>query len=209
MATNFGIALTYPSVDADWPFFTLAVGHQNRMPFNQSIKIDGVPSEGNGVDLFVGQAIDDAAIYGYASTDDALSNGDIFAYGASLAWRTGLLLPDNDALYATAVQGNVTIDRSIERSGRLAETQIAFGSTFQDRWSIGATLGLPKVSFEEQSMHRESTVDVSSDLAQLAVGLILEHQWPRRFAALWWAVASVRCHACRGGLPNQEQTHLA
>ena len=166
VATNFGIALTYPSVDADWPFFTLAVGHQNRMPFNQSIKIDGVPSEGTVSDLFVGQAIDDAAIYGYASTDDALSNGDIFAYGASLAWRTGLLLPDNDALYATAVQGNVTIDRSIERSGRLAETQIAFGSTFQDRWSIGATLGLPKVSFEEQSTHRESTVDVSSDLAQ-------------------------------------------
>ena len=30
VASNFGVALTYPSVDADWPFFTLAVAHQNR-----------------------------------------------------------------------------------------------------------------------------------------------------------------------------------
>ena len=94
VAGNFGIALTYPSVDADWPFFTLAVGHQNRMPFTQRVEIDGVSTDNTVSDLFVSQALDDAAIYGYASTDEALSNGDIFGYTASLAWRTGLLLPD-------------------------------------------------------------------------------------------------------------------
>ena len=63
---NLGVALTYPSVDADWPFFTLAVGRQVRMPFNQRIFIEGVPSESTVSDLFVEQALDDAAIYGYA-----------------------------------------------------------------------------------------------------------------------------------------------
>ena len=110
------------------------------------------------------QALDDAAVYGYASTDDALDAGEIFGYGASLAWRTGLLLPDNDALYATAAEGNVTVDRTIERQGRLAETQIAFGTMFQDRVSIGATLGLPRVSFEESSTHRESVNAADADL---------------------------------------------
>ena len=166
VAGNFGIALTYPSVDADWPFFTLAVGQQNRTPFTQRVQIDGVTSANSVSDLFVAQALDDAAIYGYASTDEALSNGDIFGYGASLAWRTGLLLPDNDELYASAATGNVTVERSIERSGRLAETQIAFGTTFQERWSIGATLGLPKVSFEESSSHRELPNGAGSDLSQ-------------------------------------------
>ena len=61
---NLGVALTYPSVDADWPFFTLAVGRQVRMPFNQRIFIEGVPSESTVSDLFVQQALDDAAIYG-------------------------------------------------------------------------------------------------------------------------------------------------
>ncbi|MGB1384989.1 MAG: hypothetical protein ACPG66_05125 [Flavobacteriales bacterium] len=166
VASNFGVALTYPSVDADWPFFTLAVGHQNRMPFAQRIDLDGVPTGNSVSDLFVWQAIDDAGIYGYESTDDALSNGDIFAYGASLAWRTGLLLPDNDDLYASAVGGSVLVDRQIQREGRMAETQIAFGTTFQDKISIGATLGLPKVTFEEQSVHREAAVDAASDLRE-------------------------------------------
>ena len=168
VASNYGVALTYPSVDADWPFFTLAVGHQNRTPFAQKVEIDGV-STGNSVsDLFVSQALDDADVYGYPSTDDALDAGEIFGYGASLAWRTGLLLPDNDAIYATAAEGNVTVDRTIERQGRLAETQIAFGTMFQDRVSIGATLGLPRVSFEESSTHRESVNAADADLQDWA-----------------------------------------
>ena len=168
VASNYGVALTYPSVDADWPFFTVAVGHQNRTPFTQKIQIDGVNSSSSVSDLFVSQALEDADIYGYASTDDALSAGDIFGFGASLAWRTGLLLPDNDALYASAVEGNVTVDRTIERRGRLAETQIAFGTMFQDRISIGATLGLPRVSFEESSTHRESVNDADVELRDWA-----------------------------------------
>ena len=168
VASNYGVALTYPSVDADWPFFTLAVGHQNRTPFAQKVEIDGV-STGNSVsDLFVSQALDDADVYGYPSTDAALDAGEIFGYGASLAWRTGLLVPDNDALYATAAEGNVTVDRTIERQGRLAETQIAFGTMFQDRVSIGATLGLPRVSFEESSTHREAVNAAAADLQDWA-----------------------------------------
>ena len=161
---NLGVALTYPSVDADWPFFTLAVGRQVRMPFNQRIFIEGVPSESTVSDLFVQQALDDAAIYGYASTDEALGGGDIFPYSASLAWRTLLLLPDNDDIYATAVGGPVEVKRVIERSGRMWETQIGFGTCYRDRLSIGATLGLPKVEFEETSTHQETTVSAEDDL---------------------------------------------
>lgn len=75
-------------------------------------------------------------------------------------------MPDNDNLYASAVDGNVLVDRQIQREGRMAETQIAFGTTFQDKISIGATLGLPKVTFEEQSVHRETTIDVATDLRE-------------------------------------------
>ena len=83
--------------------FHVGGGTASAHAFNQRIFIEGVPSESTVSDLFVQQALDDAAIYGYASTDEALGGGDIFPYSASLAWRTLLLLPDNDDIYATAV----------------------------------------------------------------------------------------------------------
>lgn len=164
--SNVGIALTYPSVDADWPFFTVAFSHQNRMPFAQKVSVNGVPSESSLSALFVSQALDDAAIYGYESTDDALDNGDVFAYGASLAWRSGLLVPDNDELYASAVEGPVNVQRTIDRTGRMAETQIAFATAYQNKIYLGVTLGLPKVQFEERSVHQETPVSSGSELGQ-------------------------------------------
>lgn len=164
--SNVGIALTYPSVDADWPFFTVAFSHQNRMPFAQKVSVNGVPSESSLSALFVGQALDDAAIYGYESTDDALDNGDIFAYGASLAWRTGLLVPNYDELYASAVEGPVNVQRTIDRTGRMAETQIAFATAYQNKIYLGVTLGLPKVEFEERSVHQETPVASGAELGQ-------------------------------------------
>ena len=166
VGSSVGIALTYPSVDADWPFFTLAIGYQNRMPFGQNIELDEVTSEHSVSALFVDQALADAAEYGYASTDEALQDGIIFPYSASLAWRTGLLLESISEGYASAVDGNATFDRNIRREGRLAETQIAVGTSFRDRLSFGVTLGLPKVRFEEQSNHSESPVAPTSGLGQ-------------------------------------------
>ena len=78
VGSNIGVALTYPSVDADWPFFTLAVAHQNRNPFAQNINIEGVPADLSVSDVFVAQALDDAATYGFLNTDSALGDGIIF-----------------------------------------------------------------------------------------------------------------------------------
>lgn len=165
-ASNFGIALTYPSVDADMPFFTLALGRQNRMPFAQRIRIDGVQSSETVSEVFVAQAINDALEWGYVSTDEALTNGDIFPHSAALAWQTDVLLPDNDNVYTSAVNGPVQVTRLIEREGRMSETQIAFGSGFQEWFYFGATLGLPKVSFDERSTHSEAATLNESDLRE-------------------------------------------
>ena len=164
VGSNIGVALTYPSIDADWPFFTLAVAHQNRSPFDQSINIDGVPADLSVSDVFVTQALDDAATYGFLSTDSALGDGIIFPFGASLAWRAGLLQPDNATGYATLAGDNVLVDRTIDRTGRMAETQIGFGTMYQDRISFGLTLGIPKVEYEETSKHTEEVNAVSPTL---------------------------------------------
>ena len=164
IGSNIGVALTYPSVDADWPFFTLAVAHQNRSPFVQNINIQGVPANSSVSDLFVTQAQEDAALYGFLSTDSALGEGVIFPFGAALAWQSGLLEPDNASGYSTLAGDNVLVNRTIDRSGRLAETQIGFGTMYQDWISFGLTLGIPKVEYEETSKHTEEVNIVSNNL---------------------------------------------
>lgn len=164
IGSNIGVALTYPSVDADWPFFTLAVAHQNRNPFVQNINIQGVPANSSVSDLFVTQAQEDAAFYGFLSTDSALGEGVIFPFGAALAWQSGLLEPDNASGYSTLAGDNVLVNRTIDRSGRLAETQIGFGTMYQDWISFGLTLGIPKVEYEETSKHTEEVNIVSNNL---------------------------------------------
>ena len=164
--SNVGIALTYPSVDADWPFFTVAFSHQNRMPFAQKVSVNGVPSESSLSALFVGQAQNDALEFGHESTNDVLEYGDIFPYGACLAWRSGLLVHVNDELYASSVEGPVNVQRTIDRTGRMAETQIAFATAYQNKIYLGVTLGLPKVQFEERSVHQETPVASGAELGQ-------------------------------------------
>ena len=142
-------------IDADWPFFTLAVAHQNRTPFAQNINIAGVQADQSVSDVLA-QALDDADTYGYLSTDSALDAGIIF-HLSPLAWRTGLLEADNATGYATAAGDNVLVDRTIDRTGRLAETQIGFGTMFQDRLSLGLTLEFP-VEYDETSKHTKVNV---------------------------------------------------
>ena len=81
--TNIGIALSYPSVNPDWPVSTLAVTHTRRANYNQSIEIEDIPFENSLVSTFLGQA------QGYSPSDLNAT----FPFTAGLAWDTYLLDP--------------------------------------------------------------------------------------------------------------------
>lgn len=170
-ASNFGVALTYPSVNADWPFFTLAITHQNRQPFTQQIRVTDVNVPYSLSELFAIQANNHAIDHGVGDTESGLTYNEIFPFSAALAWNAyngdldmGLINPLGEDQFATAAEGAQNVSRTIDRTGRLAETQIAFGSAYQDVFFFGATVGIPSIEYVDQSNHIEENASPSAQL---------------------------------------------
>lgn len=157
---SLGVALTIPSVNPDWPFITLAVSHHKRAMFDQTLLLEDSEFQQSLLGVFQGLAT------GVHNAD--LNDGE-YPYNASLAWYTYLLDPDGEDNYnyvtPFATDDPVNVDRRIERSGTMGETQYSVGGTFREKISLGATLGTSKVYFSEESRHSETPLDPGTDLA--------------------------------------------
>lgn len=158
--TNLGIALSYPSVNPDWPVTTLAVTNTRRANYNERVRIDDAPLDGTLLDVFLGEAM--------GANPDELYNLSPFA--SSLAWETYLLNPhpnNNPTDYISEIpSGGAYATKIIERSGHLNETNIGLGSGFQERLYIGASIGIVSVEFDEKAIHNERPRIDSLELAE-------------------------------------------
>lgn len=158
--TNLGIALSYPSVNPDWPITTLAVTNTRRANYNERVRIDDAPLDGTLLDVFLGEAM--------GANPDELYN--LSPFTSSLAWETYLLNPhpnNNPTDYISEIpSGGAYATKIIERSGHLNETNIGLGSGFQERLYIGASIGIVSVEFDEKAIHNERPRIDSLELAE-------------------------------------------
>ena len=158
--TNFGIALSNPSVNPDWPVTTLAVTNTRRANYNERVRIDDAPLDGTLLDVFLDEAM--------GVNPDELY--DLSPFTSSLAWETYLLNPhpnNNPTDYISEIpSGGAYATKIIERSGRLNETNIGLGSGFQERLYIGASIGIVSVEFDETAIHKERPRIDSLELAE-------------------------------------------
>ena len=147
--SNAGMAITYPSINPDWPFVTLAIAYQKRSEFAQQITSDGTTLNGSLLGLF---------------SDQAQGNytNSLPSFTAAPAWDTYLLDPDPaspacETCYVSAMDASqgARASKRIDRSGTLAETAISFAGNFRHRLFLGGTVGLPRVTFSEQTRHDE------------------------------------------------------
>ncbi|MGY8940814.1 MAG: OmpP1/FadL family transporter [Flavobacteriales bacterium] len=159
--TNLGIALSYPSVNPDWPVSTLALTYTKRANYDQSISSEEVIFESSLLDVFLGQA------QGYQQED--LLNST-FQATSGLAWEAYLLDPhpnNNPTEYISAIPGGgVNTIKTIERTGDLSEMNIAFGTGLLETLYMGVTLGIVGVDFTEETTHQETPMLDSLDLSQ-------------------------------------------
>lgn len=147
--TNLGIALSYPSVNPDWPVTTLAITHSRRANYNEKLSVEDASLSASLLDAFLSSA------QGIPSPDLY----DMAPFTSNLAWETYLLdpHPNNDpTAYVSAIPyGGAYATKTIERSGRLNETNIGMGSGFRERLFLGATFGIVNVIFDETAIHQE------------------------------------------------------
>lgn len=158
---TFGVALTIPSINPDWPFTTIGIAHQKRQIFDSRISI-----ESNNMPGSLMHSIH-AIAEGTHNAD--LNDGSAYPFSASLAWITYLLDPDNgsNTEYVTPFNTDTTIvlNKFIDEEGHIADTHLSIGSTYDDWLSVGATLTLSDVIFSQDANHTESPLEPGTDLS--------------------------------------------
>lgn len=132
--------------------FFFGFGLANLSNYNQSVRISGETENNTLLDVFAAQA-------NGINYDQVF---DYYPFGAGLAWETYLIDPlDSASLSYIPVenQGRIRQAKSIDRSGRQSETTFAFGANINERWMLGATLGIRSVFFRENAVYSEEFLD--------------------------------------------------
>jgi hypothetical protein len=142
--------------DYGWRNFQFGVAYNRLHNFHADYLIQGDNTSNSLLNVFAEQA------NGYHP--DEVTDG--LPFGSGLAYQTYAIEPFDTAAgtgYFTRIPtGGSTQVKSINASGRMGETVIAFGGNWDDRLYAGATLGFPSINYRENSYYTETPLDTGA-----------------------------------------------
>ena len=134
------------NASATWETFNLAIGMNTTNVFHQNFSFRG-NTPGTIVDRFTERA-------------DGLTLNELDNFEAGPAFDVQLLYDfDDDLLYESdffGYNGNVMKAQDVTRSGSQREVFLTFGGNMRNKLSVGATLGIPIIRFQETKVYTES-----------------------------------------------------
>jgi hypothetical protein len=144
---NIGVVFAIPvgsKTDAGgWKFVNLGFGLNRHNNFNSRWAIEGYNTNNSLMTSFLEQA----------RREGSIDNLDDFTTG--LAWETYLLDDDEGNFFVDMNDGNVLQRQTMNSSGSIREFVMSVGANYGDVLYLGATVGLPSVSYEQSSIFRE------------------------------------------------------
>lgn len=150
---NLGVVFAGPNPDegSNWKSFAFGVGFNRLNNFSNNVSITGYNKTGSMLDLFVNEA-------GTSNHDD-LDN-----FSAGLAYNAYLIEHDKTGApyYHVLPNYGEKQQKNISTTGRIGETVISGGGNYMDKLYIGATLGIERIVYYENSSFRESLDDPNS-----------------------------------------------
>ena len=145
---NFGMVFHSTPSDFKWKTANFAIGMNQLANFSQATYFEG-KSKGSLMDYF----FDDYKNYGYDTASlDPFGNG--LAYRANALYFQGTDTLTSDFLAAP----NALVSRSqtIFESGHNNELVFSYAGNYDDKLSIGATVGVPFFSYKRQTSYAEA-----------------------------------------------------
>jgi len=131
----------------------LGIGINRLSNFNEKFSLSGYNRSNSLLDAYA-ETLDGE------STFSATNN---FPFDASLAYAAELLVADSALNYYTATnRGNVSQQLTVEKSGSINEMVISAGGYINKKISIGGTIGVPFLGYDEDYFHRERDVNDSA-----------------------------------------------
>ncbi len=146
---NAGIVFAFPVgselSSGGWQFVNIGLGINRHNNFNDRWIAGGFNPYSSKM----------AGILQQAQREGHVDNLDPFSTG--LAWETWLLGEDEDGFFADMLHG-VEQYQETYTAGSVREFVLSIGANYNDRLYLGATVGFPSVSYEEESIfHEEDT----------------------------------------------------
>lgn len=141
---NFGIALAWKSDRDEESRHALAFTNTQLQNFNNSMRMEGYTNNSSiGKDM--------ANLANYAGNVDYLNSG--YEY---MGYQT-YLLDSTQGGFVSLVdpKRSVKQSRDLVTAGRQNELNISYAYTHKDKYYIGVSLGLPRISYESTMTHNE------------------------------------------------------
>jgi hypothetical protein len=149
-----GVTKRKPENNSKWAAIQLGFSYNRLADFNERFQISGDNNHSMS-HVF--------ALRSNNYSPDQLSDADPF-YG-ELAYQTYITDFDtNSNTYQSRMNSQlINHDHEVTRRGRVGEYALAMAGNYNQKLYIGASIGLPKVVFEETKQHTELEVQDSSD----------------------------------------------
>lgn len=164
---QLGVALTMPMLSTNFKRGTFAFGYTPLNDFHQRAEWSG-ETEGNSITQQFAQQ---------ANGTDFDSLWYYHPFDAQLAWYTYLIdtLAGSSDQYAPAfANDNVRQELRRDRTGRMGETTIAFGTSYRDQLHIGLSAGIVSTEMNRVDVYRETKTSGPSALQDLTLNDRLE-----------------------------------
>jgi hypothetical protein len=144
---NIGLVATYKVKDttSGWQSLNFGIGYNKTNNFHNRIDIKGDNTSSSLLDVFVANA-------------NGHSDNSFDGFSTGLAWTTYLINPldSNNNYYHVITNYGQTQRKSVETKGGMGEGVFSFGGNYREKFLVGATLGLVKARYEEQSIYQET-----------------------------------------------------
>ncbi|MEN0005506.1 MAG: hypothetical protein AAF798_15250 [Bacteroidota bacterium] len=150
---NLGVVFARRPRASRWKTANFALGFNRIANFNRKFFYEG-SSEGSIVDRF---------------QEQANANDSLDPFESELAFNAGALLCcDDDNLYVSDVElappgAEIFRDELVTTRGSINEILIGFAGNYDDKISIGATIGIPIITYTEERIYREEDQGTSFD----------------------------------------------
>lgn len=147
---NIGLVGTVKLKDTSmgWQSVNFGIGYNRTNNFHNRIDIKGDNTANSLLDVYVNNANSNPDPNGF----DGFSTG--------LAWTTFLFNPDSTGYYYHVIPHYGQMQRkSTETKGAMGEGVFSFGANYKEKLLLGATLGVVKARYEEESVFEETDAE--------------------------------------------------
>lgn len=158
--SNFGIVFAKVNPGKEhatdsWVGGAFAIGYNRLANFNSSVLYTGYNDRSSLMNSYTD----------YLNAGSGTNPSDVYdkdPFGAGLAYETYLINPyplDSTKYYSVIQDGNVQQTKSIVTEGGLDEVAISFAGNYGNRLYVGATIGIPSITYRNSTIYSESDVN--------------------------------------------------